>query len=295
MQISDRPILNSKTTNTLIQELVDECQNVIALNNQLQLSQLSQSQKAEILAELIASTMHLHVHCDEEFQQLLDHELESLSDDDEDSSELSGYSSGQDLPTESLHEYVSALTARYIDTPRLVTLLQWAERVTSKSQGNYSSAAKRAVAIFLALNLRSLTDPRHSHSNDFRRLLQMNLKLLNSLNITIRGQNLLELAVEVSEMQILADVDLVSLITQTEAAISQSQNLSDLFWSRRDIKKLWLDTLKLELDAIALSWQEVDAMRNYFLSCVEIVKAKPSISPEIWERVENELLHTNPQ
>jgi hypothetical protein len=77
-----RPIQNSKT-NTLIQELAEECKNVIVLNERLLVSQISNSQKAEILGELFAATMHLHIHCDEELQQLLDDELEGLSDDDE--------------------------------------------------------------------------------------------------------------------------------------------------------------------------------------------------------------------
>jgi hypothetical protein len=39
--------------------------------------------KAQILAELLASTIHLQVHCGKDFQDLIAEEVESLPDDDE--------------------------------------------------------------------------------------------------------------------------------------------------------------------------------------------------------------------
>jgi len=70
------PISNS-TLNQLIIELGEECQNVIALTNQLQLAHLSANQKVEILAELLAATIHLQTHCDEDLQDLISQELEN--------------------------------------------------------------------------------------------------------------------------------------------------------------------------------------------------------------------------
>ena len=81
MQLRDRKISTSNPTlNTLIAELGDECQNVITLVNQFQLNDLSNKQKVEILAELLASTIHLNTHCDENFQDLISQELEALPD-----------------------------------------------------------------------------------------------------------------------------------------------------------------------------------------------------------------------
>lgn len=54
MQVSDRTIaVNNSTLRTLIDELGTECQNVITLIHQLQLPDLSDRQKAEILAEFL--------------------------------------------------------------------------------------------------------------------------------------------------------------------------------------------------------------------------------------------------
>jgi hypothetical protein len=84
MQISNRvlPIANS-TLSKLITELGSECQNVTALIYQLQSPYLSTRQQAEILAELLTATIHLQVHCGDEFQDLIAKEMESLPDDDE--------------------------------------------------------------------------------------------------------------------------------------------------------------------------------------------------------------------
>ena len=82
MQLRDKKISTSNPTlNTLIAELGDECQNVITLVNQFQLNDLSNKQKVEILAELLASTIHLNTHCDENFQEMISDEIEGLPDE----------------------------------------------------------------------------------------------------------------------------------------------------------------------------------------------------------------------
>ena len=82
MQLRDKKIGTSNPAlNTLIAELGDECQNVIALVNQFKLNDLSNKQKVEILAELLASSIHLNSHCNENFQDLISQELENLPDD----------------------------------------------------------------------------------------------------------------------------------------------------------------------------------------------------------------------
>ncbi|BAZ31508.1 hypothetical protein NIES4074_39810 [Cylindrospermum sp. NIES-4074] len=82
MQISDRhlPITNS-TLRTLIAELGEECLKVQGLIEQFQLPSLTANQQAEILAELLSSAVHLHTHCDDEFQELISEAMEKLPDD----------------------------------------------------------------------------------------------------------------------------------------------------------------------------------------------------------------------
>ncbi|WP_035993658.1 hypothetical protein [Leptolyngbya sp. KIOST-1] len=81
MQLGIRNLaIQDKTLNVLIQELGDECGRVLELIHQLQLPELQDNQKANILAELIASAIHLNSHCEEDFQNALANELEQLPD-----------------------------------------------------------------------------------------------------------------------------------------------------------------------------------------------------------------------
>lgn len=83
MLISDRSLaVSNSTLSTLIAELSAECLKVQALINQLQLPSLTANQKAEILAELLAAAVHLHSHCDEDFQSLIALEMELVDDED---------------------------------------------------------------------------------------------------------------------------------------------------------------------------------------------------------------------
>ena len=82
MNMRDRHLaITNSTLSTLITELGTECLKVQALVNQLQLPSLTANQQAEILAELLAAAVHLHNHCDEDFQMLITEEMENLPDD----------------------------------------------------------------------------------------------------------------------------------------------------------------------------------------------------------------------
>lgn len=82
MQLGSKTLaIQDETLQVLIRELGDECSRVLELIHQLQLPGLQDSQRADILAELAASTLHLHTHCDEDLQRSLADELEKLSDD----------------------------------------------------------------------------------------------------------------------------------------------------------------------------------------------------------------------
>ncbi|WP_315862087.1 hypothetical protein [Picosynechococcus sp. PCC 7002] len=70
----------NETLNILLLELQEECQQVISLIHQLQLTDLSDRQRGKILSELLVASIHLQTHCDEEWQNLIADELQSLSD-----------------------------------------------------------------------------------------------------------------------------------------------------------------------------------------------------------------------
>lgn len=81
MQLKPRDIaIQNSILKVLIQELGQECERVMELISQLQLSNLQEDQKSEILSSLIVSSIHLNSHCDEAFQDLLADEVDRLSD-----------------------------------------------------------------------------------------------------------------------------------------------------------------------------------------------------------------------
>jgi hypothetical protein len=67
------------TLETLLSELGEECNTVLTLLHQLGLSNLSNDQKGDILAELVGSITHLHVHT-ENLPDLIGDELLQLPD-----------------------------------------------------------------------------------------------------------------------------------------------------------------------------------------------------------------------
>ncbi|PHV61933.1 hypothetical protein [Cyanobacterium aponinum] len=78
MQLTKRKInTTSYTLKNLIVELKEECQTLISLISQLESSNLNNNQKGDILAELLASIIHLNSHCDRDLQELIFDELES--------------------------------------------------------------------------------------------------------------------------------------------------------------------------------------------------------------------------
>jgi hypothetical protein len=69
--VKDRPeviAIHNRTLNTLTRELGSECQKVVTLLGQLQLRDLSASQQATILAELLACRMSLRISGDSAHQ-----------------------------------------------------------------------------------------------------------------------------------------------------------------------------------------------------------------------------------
>ncbi len=81
MPLTNRKIsTHNSTLNQLIIELQEECQNVLSLINQLQLSELRDREQYQILSELLVGSIHLHSHCDEDWQNLISDELENLTD-----------------------------------------------------------------------------------------------------------------------------------------------------------------------------------------------------------------------
>ncbi|MBD2462491.1 hypothetical protein H6G89_15705 [Oscillatoria sp. FACHB-1407] len=80
-----QPLQVNSTLSTLLTELGEECEKVVFLLSQLKLATLTDDQKGDILAELVGSVTHLHVHT-ENLPESIEDEILMLPDepDDED-------------------------------------------------------------------------------------------------------------------------------------------------------------------------------------------------------------------
>jgi hypothetical protein len=77
---TEKPLKVNSTLATLLSELGEECEAVLFLLSQLKLLSLTDDQKGDILAELIGSITHLHVHT-ENLPDLIGDEILALPDD----------------------------------------------------------------------------------------------------------------------------------------------------------------------------------------------------------------------
>lgn len=81
MQIKNSKFsLNNSTLEKLMDEWESECENVLILMEKFK--KVSPAEKADILADLLAASIHLHSHCDDDFQALIAEEMETLPDGD---------------------------------------------------------------------------------------------------------------------------------------------------------------------------------------------------------------------
>jgi hypothetical protein len=74
-----QPLQVNPTLSTLLTELGEECEKVVFLLTQLKLANLTDDQKGDILAELVGSVSHLHVHT-EHLPELIEDEILALPD-----------------------------------------------------------------------------------------------------------------------------------------------------------------------------------------------------------------------
>jgi hypothetical protein len=75
-----QPLKVNSTLSVLLTELEAECMTVQSLLTQLKISNLTDDQKGNILAELTGSICHLHVHT-ENLSDLIADEIDLLPDD----------------------------------------------------------------------------------------------------------------------------------------------------------------------------------------------------------------------
>ncbi|HEY9604107.1 MAG TPA: NACHT domain-containing protein [Allocoleopsis sp.] len=201
----------------------------------------------------------------------------------------------------------------YINTPKLQALLHWADRATTGSEGNLSPAAKRALAIAKAKAYGiSRSDAYSSVYADIDTDVLADA-LVEAKAYTIANANAIAQAKayarsdvigdtvayigELEKLKIFKDVDFAGLIAKLEALKTGAPSDEHSPKSRQAfahyIVQSWLDALHLSPELVNLSTDEAEALRNYFYAhwlMVQCKQAAMSVSPKVWEAIEERML-----
>jgi predicted NACHT family NTPase len=216
-----------------------------------------------------------------------------------------------------------------INTSKLNTLLQWAERATSGSEGNYKPAAKRAAAIVLvfdlaldcdlALNLNLDRDLNFALDLDLDRALNLALNLdcdltpaldlardlaINSnrnrthVRAHVRAHALaIAYGREYGKIKIFKSVEFAKLISglkKLKAQVpgnAQPIKVRQAFIAHR--YQLWCDTLGVDQETTRLLENEAKALADYLYACELMLRCKEAavrVSPQTWEAIEGRML-----
>ncbi|MBD0265193.1 MAG: NACHT domain-containing protein, partial [Tolypothrix sp. Co-bin9] len=198
-------------------------------------------------------------------------------------------------------------TQKYINTPKLQALLNWAEQVTAGSLGDFKPVGKRAVAIAIVnsdtivnseanaianayvianpnsnpnaiANPNAITNPNAiaitntitKAINDSRKLEK--LKIFNNINFTFLIERLKNLRAKVTDDQ-----------QRLEARLVFPERL----------QKILLNAFNLNQEMVNLSKEEAEALGNYLYANHLIIQCKQAavrVSPQTWEAIEARML-----
>ncbi|HEY9640104.1 MAG TPA: NACHT domain-containing protein [Coleofasciculaceae cyanobacterium] len=209
----------------------------------------------------------------------------------------------------------------YINTPKLRSLLAWADEATKDSEGNYKPAAKRvgaillararaldldldlargrALALALALDLaRALDctlDLALARAFALDRALDLDLDLARS-----RSRALDRARIRVRDLQkikLFKSVKFSKLIDQFEALKSEIPDDNQPNEARRAfaerILQLWFNAFNLDPELVKLSEEETTALQNYLYANELMVRCKEAavrVSEKAWAGIEERIL-----
>ncbi|MEH1796439.1 NACHT domain-containing protein [Nostoc sp.] len=176
---------------------------------------------------------------------------------------------------------------KYINTPKLQALLNWAEQVTAGSPGDFKPVGKRAVAIAIANAIAyayAIANPiaiaeayaeayaeAIAEAINYSRKLEK-LKIFNDINFTVLIARLEALRAKVPNDQ-----------QPTEVRLAFAKHL----------QKTLLNAFNLTLEMINLSEEEAKALGDYLYANHLIMQCKQAavrVSPQTWEAIEARML-----
>jgi nucleoside-triphosphatase THEP1 len=165
---------------------------------------------------------------------------------------------------------------KYINTPKLQALLNWAENVTVGSQGNYKPVGKRAVAIA------------NANANAYAYALANALAYANAI----------DKIGEIEKLQIfnqnLNFTVLLSQLKTLKAKIPDDQQPKEIHQAyAKELRETLLNGFNLTPEMVNLSQEEINDLDKYLYANYLIFQCKEaalSVSKQIWETIETRML-----
>ncbi|QSV66953.1 MAG: NACHT domain-containing protein [Aphanizomenon flos-aquae DEX188] len=199
---------------------------------------------------------------------------------------------------------------KYINTPKLQALLNWAEEVTVGSPGDYKPVGKRAVAIANALaNTYALANANplayayalanaYTLANAYANAYAYALANANALAYAKAFANAIYNIGEIEKLQIFNQkLNFTVLLPQLEtlkAKIPDDKQPEEvhLAFAKKFIETL-LNGFNLTPEMVNLSEEEINALNKYLYANYLIIQCKDaalSISTQTWETIETRML-----
>jgi nucleoside-triphosphatase THEP1 len=201
---------------------------------------------------------------------------------------------------------------KYINTPKLQALLNWAENVTVGSQGNYKPVGKRGVAIALALALALVNNPTLAFVNAFNNALAnanayayayayANAYAYAYANANANANayaNAIDKIGEIEKLQIfnqnLNFTVLLSQLKTLKAKIPDDQQPKEIHQAyAKELREKLLNGFNLTPEMVNLSQEEIKDLDKYLYANYLIIQCKEaalSISTQTWETIETRML-----
>lgn len=203
---------------------------------------------------------------------------------------------------------------KYINTPKLQALLNWAEEVTVGSQGDYKPVGKRAVAIANAIVI-AITKLKANAEAIFAAIFEA-IAITKTYAITETYEEAIAIAITITNitMNTIAIIiqyiwkaeklkiynqtlNLIVLLNRLEALRSKIPNNIQPKEAHQDFAKNLIETLlqgfNLTPEMVNLSKEEIKAIDNYLYANYLMIQCKEAavrVSREIWEEIENRML-----
>jgi hypothetical protein len=214
---------------------------------------------------------------------------------------------------------------KYINTPNLQGLLQWADAATKDSEGDFKPVGKRAAAIANAYDIAIANAIANANdiANDIAYAYAISIAIVkaNAYAYAIAEVNAIPIpyvnlitclkaktkthaitkaiaiAEELKKIKIFKDVNWTELIAQLTALkerfpdANQSDQIDLAFLNR--LVNTWCHALHLNPEIVKLSKEEAEALRDYLCANLLIIQCKEAavrISPKTWEEIESRML-----